>query len=320
MVEPRFVQPQPPYFLIKIGKEYQKDRKEKEGNFYVPQEYAFMKRGCQFGEIVSIGEGAAKYMPMAEVGDYLLIHHMIEGKKDERGYNFYLVDEDDEFNYYVVNAYELPGERVMSYAVAKGSEIIPTPDYIFLECSQTEQDKDLMQTEVSKNGLIVPKERTKSREEWIAIMQANKKRCELLANIIPTTPMEEIFILQDPAKKERHDFAVKEIKMLEAENLRISKFINKKRYEPYVVAAINPDWSSSVKKITGEDIQVGDTIFMLNIACQTKIDFSGTEFIVAQTQYFGISENQLRTDIKNYTDGIKLHSSPTKKRSNKVRG
>ena len=41
--------------------------------------------------------------------------------------------------------------------------------------------------------------------------------------------MEEISILRDPAKKERYESAIAEIKLLEAENSRISKEINKKK-------------------------------------------------------------------------------------------
>lgn len=307
-------EPLPPYFLIKIGKQLQKERKEKEGMFYFPEQYAYLKRGCQFGEIVFIGSGAAEFVPQAEVGDYLLHHHFVEGKKTDNGHNFYLVDEDEDFNYYVVNAYEIPGEKALAYAIAKGSEIIPTADYIFLEVPAPDTSEDLMTAEVSKNGLIIPKEKTKTREQWIEIMQKNKKRCELLGNVMPSGAMEEIMLLQDPAKKERHDYAVQEIKMLEAENLRISNLINKKRYEPYVVAAVNPEWSQSHKSIYGDAIKPGDTVYMLNIACQYRLNFSGTEFIVAECKYFGCSDNWAKKSINDST----LHNVTTKKRKSKV--
>lgn len=314
-MSPKNLTPRPPYFLIKVGKKEQQEKREKIGSLYVPQTYVFMKRELQFGEIVAIGSEAQEYMPMASVGDCVLHHHLVSGKKTDNGHNFYLVDEDEDFNYYVVNAFEIPGERAMAYAVAIGEEIIPTPDYIFLEVPKTDGVEDFDKLEVGANGLVVRGERKKTREEWVAIMQKNKKRCEELANVIPSSPMEEIRILQSPERKERHDFAVKEIKRLEAENIKISQLINKKKYEPYVVAAVNPEWSEQHRRMFGDAINPGDTVYMLNIACQLTMDFAGAEFIVSETKYFGVSEKW----FKNSVYASKLHNPPAKKGTNKVR-
>ena len=166
---------------------------------------------------------------------------------------------------------------------------------------------------VGENGLILGKSRPKTREEWIAVMQKNKKRCEELANVIPQTPLEQAMVHNDPARKERYEYAMREIKELEAENIRISKLINKKKYEPYVVAAVNPDWATTIKAMTGEEIKPGDTIYFLNIAAQTRINFSGQEFIVAQSKYFAVSETHLKNavaDFKLYNAAPKKESSP----------
>src|ERR1051326_4255279 len=143
MTDPNSYRAMPDFFYIKVGKKLQQEKKEKEGMFYYPESYAFMQREVQFGEIVDIGEDAKSFMSMADKGDYLLIHHMISGKTDKNKKSFYLVDEDDDFNYYAVNAYEIPGEMSLSYAIAKGEEIIPTPDYIFLELPKQEKESDL---------------------------------------------------------------------------------------------------------------------------------------------------------------------------------
>ena len=100
---------------------------------------------------------------------------------------------------------------------------------------------------------------------------------------------------------------------LEAENSRISKEINKKKYEPFVVAAINPDWQSYLNSI-GENVNVGDTIHFLNIAAKTTINFSGTDFIVARTKYFGCSDFY----IKNAINGIELHNASSKEAFNQI--
>jgi len=180
--------PMPPYFLIKIGKEQQKEKKEKIGSLYFPQEYIYMTREVQFGTIIAIGESnneeiksAKDVMPMASVGDYLLVHHFISGKKDGKGECFYFIGEDDEFNYYAVNCFAVEGERPLAYAVARGSEVIPTPDYIFLEQPVEEEGF------VEKDGLQVYKSKKKTRLEWREVMKANMERCSqrLLYQCLP---------------------------------------------------------------------------------------------------------------------------------------
>jgi hypothetical protein len=301
--------PMPPYFLIRIGKVMQKETKEKIGSLYFPEQYAFMRRELQFGEIVKIGQEAADYMPMAEPGDFLLIHHLVSGKKDDKGHNYYRVGEDDDFNYYVVNAFELPGEMPLAYAVAKGTEIIPTPDYIFLEVP-VEEDVSI----TTESGISFKMPKNKTRDEWTAIMKDNMTRIKQLSRNIPQTHLEQIMIMEDPEKKEKHLYAMSEIKKLEAINLTISKQINKKKYEVFTVAAINPQWHQLIKEEMGEDILPGDKIYFLNIAAQTKMNFSGTEYIVAQSKYFGISEKKLKNSINDF----KLHNSTTKKNPNRV--
>ena len=307
------IEPMPPYFLIKIGKAAQQEKKEKIGSLYFPVQFAYLTRELQFGEIVAIGSEAQEFMPMAKIGDYLLVHHFVSGKKNERGYNFYLAGEDKDFNYYTVNAFEIPGERSLAYAVAVGEDIIPTPDYIFLEVPKEEPLEDINRMQVDGNGgIIMPKERKKTRQELIDQMQKNKKRCEDLGAIIPQSPMEEIMLLQDPERKERWEYSVAEIKKLEAENSRISKELNKKKYEEYVVSAVNPEWSEATEKLYGNPVNPGDSVFMLNIACQYIIDFSGTQYIVAETKYFGCPASWIKKAVHDF----ELHrNAPTKKKA-----
>lgn len=307
----------PPYFIIKIGKEAQRLRKE-----YLTQHILanpgtiFMQREVQFGEIIAIGSEAKEWMPMAEVGDYLLVHHFVSGKKSDNGYNFYLIEEDEDFNYYIINCMEVPGERPLAYAIAKGEEIIPTPNYIFLNVPPQEQDVNIADMSVSENGLIVPKERKKTRDEWVAIMKANMERVRQLARNIPSGVMEEIMAREDPERREKHEYALAEIKKLEAINAKISTDINKKRYEPFTVAAINPDWNEYIASIYGEKICEGDVVYSLNIASSYIINFSGTDFIVVDVKYLAASEKYMKKAIHDF----KHHNTTREKRTNKVRG
>ena len=279
----------PPYFLIKIGKEEQQKKKTKIGSIDIPPDYVWMTREVQFGTIVSIGEGAKEYMPCAEVGDYLLVHHFISGKLDGKGNCFYFIHEDKDFNYYAVNAYEISGERALSYAVAKGTEIIPTPDYVFLE---RPDEKDEF---VELNGLQVYKSKKKTRLEWREIMQGNMNRCSQLARNLADNQREF-----DKANKEVVKYADDEIKRLTAENQRISADLNKRKYEPYKLAAINPDYNNYIEETFGEKLEIGENVMMLTLACETLIDFSGTEFIVAETKYVGCPEYFISDALKKY--------------------
>lgn len=295
MINASTLTPLPPYFIVKIGKLAQKEKEEKEGRFYFPPEYAFMQRKMQFGEIVAIGEGAAAYMRTAEIGDYLLIHHLIEGKKAENGYSYYFITEDNDFNYYAVNAYEIPGEMSLSYAVAKGEEIIPTPDYILLEVPVIETDGNLMEKEVSQNGLVVAKEKKLTREQKIVKSKQNMERIKQLSRNLVFSDADKRRMMREPDGLEKIRYAEQECKRLQAENERLSKEINKRTYDPFVVAAINPEFNDHIKACFGREIIPGEKIYMLNIACKTVVDFGGVPYIVANTKYVGCPEYWLKS-------------------------
>lgn len=286
-----------PYFLIRIGKVEQKDKKEKVGSLYFPSQFAFMRRELQYGEIISIGKGAQEFLPEASIGDFLLCHHFTTGKSTDKGYNFYKVEQDDDYNYYVVNAYEIPGERPLCYGVYANGKLIPTPDYIFLELRN--EDDGIHKSE---SGLYMVKQKQKSREEWSSILKKNMDRIKQLARNIPYNEQEYARM-----NKEIMKGALDQIKVLEAENLRISKMLNKKRYDLFKVLALNDKWHLSLNTIdTGkeisfkEDIQPGDMVYMLDIACRTTIEAFGKEFVVAESKYFTGSLKLMQNVVRNF--------------------
>lgn len=287
--------PMPPYFLIKIGKEEQQEKKEKIGNLYFPTEFAYMTREVQFGEIISIGESgdasvksAKDVMHMASIGDYLLVHHFISGKKDGKGNCFYFIGEDKDFNYYAVNGFEVDGEKCLAYALAQGTTIIPTPDYVFLEIEKEEEGF------VQVGDIHLYRTKKKGRLELREVMKANMARCTQLARNIADNQREF-----ERSNKEVMKYADDEIKRLTAENKQISSDLNKRKYAPYKLAAINPDYNDYIAETFGRKLEIGENIMMLTMACETVIDFSGTEFIVAQTSYIGCPEYFITDALKN---------------------
>jgi hypothetical protein len=278
MPTPKFKKIMPPFFLIRIPKEAQRERLEKIGVLYFPPAFTFMKRGMQCGEIVMIGDAAHKYFPEAKVGDILINHHLSEGKTTDKKQKVYMIDEDDDWNYYVITGFCHNGERNMTFAVWDGEKIIPNKDYIFLEIEKA-PESDMPDIDITmpgfgqvvtniafqkaKNGIVVPKARTKTREEISEKMKANVLQIKKLSRWLPimrerVTPM---------------------ILALERENEQLSKEINTIKCEFRTIAACNPEFMSKY------NVSIGDNIFTLNIACYMQVEFMNKEYVIAETKY-----------------------------------
>lgn len=266
----------PPFFLIRIPKQAQRERLEKIGILYYPPEYAFMKRGMQCGEIVGIGTKAHEYFPEAEIGHILVVHHFCEGKETYNKKKYFFIDQDEDWNYYMVTAFEHNGDRNLTFGIWDGEKIIPNKDYIFLEVEKdVESDLDNFNLPVdgmpnfvtniafkqAGHGIVVAKERTKTREELTTKMNENTLKIKQLSKW-----------LQFPDMVAR---VAPEINSLERENEQISKKINTVVSECRVVAAANPELN----------LHPGDSIYTLNIACYMQVEFMGKEYVISETKY-----------------------------------
>jgi hypothetical protein len=268
----------PPFFLIRIPKEAQRQRLEKIGILYYPPQFAFMKRGMQCGEIIMIGDSAHQYFPDAKVGDILINHHLVEGKATDNKRKVYMIDEDQDWAYYVITGFCHNGERNMTFAVWNGGRIITNKDYIFLEPVPEPEsempDFDInapglgrvvtnMPFKQAANGIVTIKPRKLTREDLSAKMKENILEIKKLSRWLPimrekVTPM---------------------IRGLEMENERLSKEINTVICESHVVAACNPEFSRD------HNTHPGDNIFILNIACYMTVEFMGKEYVIAESKY-----------------------------------
>lgn len=262
--------PHSPYFLIKISRKDKEKAKEKVGSIFVAPSQTFMQYNLQCGEIVDIGDGAAKYFPQAKIGHTLIIHHFCEANSDTEATEEHLVHWDDEYNYYVVTAYEYNGKNVEAYGVWDGEKIIPNKDYVFLK-TIVPVHKDLppdeiinQQLKVSKHGLLVFENWTDSRESKEAKMAEVKNEVESLSK----SGTNKRHIQQGIAEKEM-------------DMNKMSAEINKQKYLPYTVAYANIDLR------IGRRVAEGDTLYMLNIACSTEIKFNNVNYIVTKTKFIG---------------------------------
>lgn len=262
--------PHSPYFLVRIAIQEQKDAKDKVGGIFIAPSQTFMMYNKQCGEILAIGEGAARYFPEARVGHTLIFHHAVEAANAQEAKSEHLIHWDEEYNYYVVSAYEYNGKNVEAYAVWDGENIIPNKDYVFLEIEKPEHsdlpaDEVINQSLVStESGLLLFKEWTDNRESKEAKMAEIKKEVEHLS------------------KSGNHKKHIQEgILEKEKEMEKISGSINKQSYEPFSVAFANKELSEWFHRPIGK----GSVLGILNIAAYTTVKFQETEYIVTKTRF-----------------------------------
>ncbi len=249
------LQAAPPFFIIRINKQEQEKNRKFEDGLAISPNYVFMQHEVQNGEILSIGSEAAKLFPKAKISNLLIFHHFVTGKGiEDKTESPYLICTDQKFNYYNVTVSSYNGERNMTYGVWDGKNIIPHPDFIFLNPS--EQTKEVVQ----ENDILEIKGWSESRDQKSARMAEIKNQ---ITELTKTTVNEDL---------------KNEIERREKTMNAISKDINKKKISIFDVAySCNP-----FKKVG-----------ILNIACHTEISFQNRRFIIAPTKFmhFGSTNN-----------------------------
>lgn len=281
-----------PFFVIKISKKEQKDRREKIGSLYLAPGHTFMTREMQAGEIVSIGTDAHDTFPEAEIGDTLITHHFVTGKEGENTDEgkFHILS-DEKYNYYTVTCCSFNGRGNETYGVFKNGEIIPHPDFIFLEddapierLSPEQLHREGMQ---QKGSLFLFNKWKETREEKTKKMQELKFQAQELSR----TTKKDIFgndIMPDEVK-----VAVENI---EQEIKNLGRDSQKKEYLPYKVAWANQLLSEELE----EDIKNGDIVYGRSDAANTKIEFNGVSYRVIKINYIAGSEKWVKSSFSKF--------------------
>lgn len=268
------------YYIVKINKKEQQEKKEKIGRFYVSQKHVFMTRNMQNGVICDIGIRVKESFPEVKVGDTLIFHHFIEDSE-------FLLESDETFNYYAVPGMDVPiwedGVKKAkhpnrAYAFYDGHSIFPHEEYIFLK-PEVQEDKiapldkfieeNVTQTE---SGIHVFKNWKESNEDKIAKLDALKKKAERLAH-----------------GGVNQDYVIGGIKNIEAEKDQITKTMYDRMFLPYLAAAVHPIVSRWCETQIGED----DILYMDSMGCQTQLDFMGKNYIVAHNKYLAFAQKKL---------------------------
>lgn len=265
------------YVMIKTSRQQERERREKSGILYIPNSAVYMTRNLQHGEIVGIGDKAKQFFPELENGQTLLVHHFVQAENEANAKDEHLVHQDEEFNYYVVTVYEIAGKNSEAYAtVTKDGRIIASPVYVLMDYVQPfnentdVNDEDALQRNmhVSTGGIITFKDWKESREDKEEKMEKMKIEIENLSK-----------------SGNEKDHIRKGILDRQAQMDRISSDLNKREFVKYTVAAFHPSLADEFD----EDLKVGSTIYVLNMAAQTTISFMGKEYRVvpAKINYLG---------------------------------
>lgn len=250
------LKPLPHFFIVKINIEEQKIRKEKVGSLYLHCSEVQMQRNMQCGDIVAMGDIASDNFKEAKIGDTLIFHHFVEGDKDSSN----LIASDGIFNYYNVTASEYNGHRNESFGVWDGKNIIPHPDFIFIEPEIKEkalsQDEFIEKNTTKVGSLILFNSWEESREE-------KEEKARAITSQIKNASK----------GKSMSDGSRRAIEEMQNEAASITLSLNKKEYKPYKVFAANPS------------VQAKENVYALNISASMKVEFMGVEYTVIQTKY-----------------------------------
>lgn len=265
-----FPSPMPSYVLIKISRKAQEEKKNKLGSIIIPETQRFLMYNMQVGEVVAFGAKAKEHFPELEIGHTLLCHHFVEGEGELSAREDHLIHQDETYNYYVVTCFDFHRKSNETYGIWDSEKIIPNKDYIFLEVPKKDDPKtpdEYINSAIKQThgGILTFTNWTESRETKAEKMQRLKSEIQELSKSGAQKP----HIAQG-------------IKAKEVELEQLSLNINSKSYQEYTIAAFNPDLKNNLPKI-----EVGGSIYVLNIAAQTEIDFMNKKYIVCKTNYIG---------------------------------
>ena len=241
-----------PYYLVRTKKEIEIDRKQKVGSLYMPSNLVYFSRNTQCGEIVSIGSLAHKYMPMAKIGDTLLMHHFVQGTLEKKNDRTSLVFSDDAYNYYIVTGFDFNGNGNQTFGIFDGEKIITHPDFVFLDKEITEEEL------TTSNFLVIPQINKLTNDAKQKRLVELKHQIKNLTSNRMTTEIRDAIIKKD---KER-EF--------------ITMSLHKKEYLEYKVAYSNP--TQNIK----------NTVFALNIATNYMLEFQNKEYRIVERKYLGL--------------------------------
>lgn len=241
-----------PYFIMKVPKKDETEKREKIGNVYIHPSFVWMTRNTQCGIIHDISKEAANQLPEAKMNDILITHHFSQGSHSSRETDkrFFVYD-DEVYNYYIITSKEGNGQNNQTYGVWDREKITPHKEYIFLE-----YEMPIIELK-EENSVIESVDWKQTSEDIVLRLEAIKKDTEMLTKGKLTPEI------------------VRLVQSNENEQMRLNHKLHEQKYLPYKVAYSNP--SSSHKS--------GDIVYCLNIAAATSLEFNGKEYRIIEVKH-----------------------------------
>lgn len=260
------------YFMVRLLKAEQQQKRERIGALFLPPSQVFMKQNLQRGEIVRIGERAARMLPEAQEGDTLYFHHCIEGTYENRGRHHreiatrYLLLEDEQYRYYLV-----PATDDLPYALGVQTKegFFSAPQWLW---GLPAEAKDSRAVVKSDGGLYL-------FENW-------KQTPEELKQKTAQLEVETAWIAKSGVKNEN---VRQGIQAIEREREGIAAQLNKKQCKPFT--PVHYHWQ--LRRDCRLHTLAGYTVHYNMIGEEvTTLQLEGTEYsLLKTTQVFYLSKN-----------------------------
>lgn len=238
----------------------------------VPAGSQDMRFNLQFGEIIMIGENAAKIFPEAVLGHNLLIHHSVEYKEraegDKNWNDWHLIESDQNFEYRLVHAEkEVLGVWDMNESDISKS-VIPFKDFIFCHSSYVKSEFQFI------NGVWQPMVWEKSFDELTEQLDELKAQIEELNtdSVMKQMDNEENY--------KQKGFIKKAIDSINKERADITRKMHQKRLVEVNVIFVNQLTNTEYSCL----IEPGDKI-LVDYFTLYPLDIYGTHYVLVRPNH-----------------------------------
>lgn len=231
----------------------------------IPDSMQDMRFNLQFGEIVCIGDNAAKNFPEAEMGDNLIVHHAVEYKEkatgDKNWNDWHLIEANEHFEYRMAHSQkEVMGVwKIKETDMAKA--IVPYHTYVF--CHHAFKKSEFQ----FKNGIWVPDGWVKSSDDLNAELE------ELKAQIIELNTSSVMQERQSEKNADKQREIKTAIDNINLQRRDITKQLHRKHLVECRIIFINKNTNEFYKS----DLVPGDTV-MTDYYTLYPLDIFGTHY------------------------------------------
>lgn len=260
----------PRFILIKIDKAKQKTLQEKVGNIYISPKYLYMKFNLQYGEVMQIGERAAKVFPDMKVGNTAIFRHTIESddwRLMHKEFNpKYPGDYSMRDEYRIVDTSSINGREILGYINSYGTWIA-NDLYIYVNADvkpvETQYFTSLL---LSTDGAWKDDQAIMAKIEEMKLDQQNIK--------------DSIVNIRDPYKLED---TYKYIGRIAQDMERLTKLIHAKKVCKGTVEIVGSQTSREL------GIKPGSTIFIDDYALMYSLNIMDKKYMLIENEYvFGV--------------------------------